>query len=186
MNIKRNVWKFGLRALDDSWNVQQPEEAEYFINCNPTCFARLLNLLLTGKLHIQPNMTEKLLFHEALFYGLLNKLRRALQRVQHQDKKHALHANIIEETHSICFVNQYDDLNFIDSRSHASSVWWSSRSNLTNWKAPNEESCYPKPPMHDDQLFSMNGSISIFYGPMGAKRMTGENRVMFTQHVISV
>ncbi|KAG6482234.1 hypothetical protein ZIOFF_058865 [Zingiber officinale] len=67
--------EFGLGALDDSWNVQQPEESEYFINRNPACFARFLNLLLTRKLHIPPNMTEKLLFHEALFYGLLDKVR---------------------------------------------------------------------------------------------------------------
>ncbi|KAG6519335.1 hypothetical protein ZIOFF_022828 [Zingiber officinale] len=51
------------------------EEAEYFINHNLTCFVKLLNLLCTGELRIPPNIPEKLLFREALFYSLLDKVR---------------------------------------------------------------------------------------------------------------
>ncbi|XP_074566250.1 BTB/POZ domain-containing protein At2g24240-like [Curcuma longa] len=82
------------------------------------------------------------------------------------DEKCILHATTVEETRPICIVNQYDDLGFINLRSHASGVRWSSRSKLTNRKAPNEERCYPKLATHDGQLFSsMNDGISIFYGP---------------------
>ncbi|KAG6533466.1 hypothetical protein ZIOFF_007337 [Zingiber officinale] len=55
--------------------VQVKEEAEYFINHNPPCFVGLLDLLRTGKLYIPPNIPDKLLFHEVLFYGLLDKVR---------------------------------------------------------------------------------------------------------------
>lgn len=82
------------------------------------------------------------------------------------DEKRVLHATAVEETRSICVVNQYDDLGFIDLRSHAGGVRWSSRSKLMNRKAPNEESCYPKLATHNGQLFSsMNDGISVFCGP---------------------
>ncbi|RRT36493.1 hypothetical protein B296_00054580 [Ensete ventricosum] len=82
------------------------------------------------------------------------------------DEKRVLHAIAIEDSRSICVVNQYDDLGFIDMRSNAGGVRWSSRSKLTNRKAPNEESCYPKLATHNGQLFSsMNDGISVFCGP---------------------
>ncbi|XP_072989788.1 BTB/POZ domain-containing protein At2g24240-like [Typha latifolia] len=82
------------------------------------------------------------------------------------DEKRVLHAIAMEDNQSICVVNQYDDLGFIDLRSNAGGVRWSSRSKLMNRKVPNEESCYPKLAVHDGQLFSsMNDSISVFCGP---------------------
>ncbi|PNT61396.1 hypothetical protein BRADI_5g14780v3 [Brachypodium distachyon] len=70
--------------LDSSWNVpcassaggaEQP--AEYFIDRNPACFAVLLDLLRTGSLHVPPQLPEKLLYREALYYGLLDHVRSA-------------------------------------------------------------------------------------------------------------
>ncbi|KAG6469586.1 hypothetical protein ZIOFF_070516 [Zingiber officinale] len=72
---QRNVWKFLLKTLDDSWSVQQSKEAKYFINRNSPSFVELLDLLRTGELYIPPNIPDKLLFREALFYGLLDKVR---------------------------------------------------------------------------------------------------------------
>ncbi|KAI3955771.1 hypothetical protein MKW98_006131 [Papaver atlanticum] len=64
--------------FDDEWNLQPREvNEEYFIDRNPDCFSVLLDLLRTGKLHVPPNVPEKLLYNEALFYGLLDNLRSA-------------------------------------------------------------------------------------------------------------
>lgn len=49
----------------------------------------------------------------------------------------------MEETNSICVVNEYEDLGFIDWRSIAGNVRWSSRSRLMKRKLPGER-CYPK------------------------------------------
>nr|CAD1825010.1 unnamed protein product [Ananas comosus var. bracteatus] len=94
------------------------------------------------------------------------------------DDKRVLHAIATDDNRSVCVVNQYDDLGFIDLRTSAAAaaaaVRWSSRSKLTNRKvaassaaaAAAEESCYPKLAMHNGQLFSsMNDSISVFCGP---------------------
>lgn len=61
--------------LDDEWNLSRAEE--YFIDRNPKCFAVLLDLLRTGELHIPPNVTEKMLCREAMYYGLLDHVRAA-------------------------------------------------------------------------------------------------------------
>lgn len=58
--------------LDDSWN---PGQDEYFLDRNPACFSILLDLLRTGALHIPANIPEKLLYREALYYGLLDHVR---------------------------------------------------------------------------------------------------------------
>lgn len=82
------------------------------------------------------------------------------------DEKRVLHAIAMEDGRSICVVNQYEDLGFIDLRSNVGGVRWSSRSKLMNRKVPDEESCYPKLAAHGGQLFSsMNDSISVFCGP---------------------
>ncbi|OAY79367.1 BTB/POZ domain-containing protein [Ananas comosus] len=95
------------------------------------------------------------------------------------DDKRVLHAIATDDNRSVCVVNQYDDLGFIDLRTSAApaaaAVRWSSRSKLTNRKvaassaaaaAAAVESCYPKLAMHNGQLFSsMNDSISVFCGP---------------------
>ncbi|XP_073034683.1 BTB/POZ domain-containing protein At4g30940 [Primulina eburnea] len=71
----------------------------------------------------------------------------------------------MEATNSICVVNEYEDLGFIDWRSTAGTVRWSSRSRLMKGKMP-DEPCYPKLALHEGQLFSsMNDSISVFCGP---------------------
>ncbi|KAL6652447.1 hypothetical protein ACP70R_011372 [Stipagrostis hirtigluma subsp. patula] len=82
------------------------------------------------------------------------------------DDKRVLHAIAMEDERSVCVINQYDDLGFLDLRSSAGGVRWSSRSKLMNRKVPGEESCYPKLATHGGQLFSsMNDSISVFSGP---------------------
>ncbi|KAK9947354.1 hypothetical protein M0R45_002983 [Rubus argutus] len=82
------------------------------------------------------------------------------------DEKRVRDAIAMEESNSICVVNEYEDLGFIDIRnSRGSSVRWSSRSKLMKGKMP-DEPCYPKLALHEGQLFSsMNDSISVFCGP---------------------
>ncbi|KAI3904176.1 hypothetical protein MKW92_029453 [Papaver armeniacum] len=64
--------------FDDQWNLQPRKiNDEYFIDRNPECFSVLLDLLRTGELHVPPNIPEKLLYKEALFYGLLENVRSA-------------------------------------------------------------------------------------------------------------
>uniref|UniRef100_A0ACD5V6D4 Uncharacterized protein n=1 Tax=Avena sativa TaxID=4498 RepID=A0ACD5V6D4_AVESA len=84
------------------------------------------------------------------------------------EDKRVLHAIAMDDERSVCVINQYDDLGFLDLRSAAGvgGVRWSSRSKLMNRKATGEESCYPKLATHGGQLFSsMNDSISVFSGP---------------------
>ncbi|CAL5328125.1 unnamed protein product [Camellia sinensis] len=81
------------------------------------------------------------------------------------DERRVRDAIAMEETGSICVVNEYEDLGFMDLRSSGGSVRWCSRSRLMKGKMP-EEPCYPKLALHDGQLFSsMNDSISVFCGP---------------------
>ncbi|KAL6221554.1 hypothetical protein ACLB2K_004950 [Fragaria x ananassa] len=67
--------------FDDSWNLQSDTDTnptnEYFIDRNPDCFAVLLDLLRTNELCVPTNMSEKLLYREALYYGLLDHVRSA-------------------------------------------------------------------------------------------------------------
>ncbi|KAF7154296.1 hypothetical protein RHSIM_Rhsim01G0034800 [Rhododendron simsii] len=63
--------------FDENWNLQPDHSNEYFINRDPDCFGVLLNLLRTGKLYIPSNIPEKLIYDEALFYGLLDHVRSA-------------------------------------------------------------------------------------------------------------
>ncbi|KAF0923988.1 hypothetical protein E2562_008338 [Oryza meyeriana var. granulata] len=85
------------------------------------------------------------------------------------DDKRVLHAIAMEDERSVCVINQYDDLGFLDIRSNAGGVRWRSRSKLTTRKkkAPHgEETCYPKLAAHGGQLFaSTNDTISVFSGP---------------------
>ncbi|PPD75700.1 hypothetical protein GOBAR_DD27388 [Gossypium barbadense] len=81
------------------------------------------------------------------------------------DEKRVRDAIAMEECNSVCVVNEYDDLGFIDLRINGGSVRWSSRSRLLKGKMP-DEPCYPKLALHNGQLFSsMNDSISVFCGP---------------------
>ncbi|KAL2502479.1 BTB/POZ domain-containing protein [Forsythia ovata] len=81
------------------------------------------------------------------------------------DERRVRDAIAMEDTNSICVVNEYEDLGFMDLRFAAGSVRWSSRSRLMKGKMP-DEPCYPKLALHDGQLFSsMNDSISVFCGP---------------------
>ncbi|KAF8400527.1 hypothetical protein HHK36_013826 [Tetracentron sinense] len=63
--------------LDENWNLQSRETDEYFIDRNPACFSVLLDLLRTGELHIPAKIPEKLIYREALYYGLLDNVRTA-------------------------------------------------------------------------------------------------------------
>ncbi|XP_059635584.1 BTB/POZ domain-containing protein At2g24240-like [Cornus florida] len=81
------------------------------------------------------------------------------------DEKRVRDAIAMEESSSICVVNEYEDLGFMDLRSAGVGVRWSSRSRLMKGKMP-DEPCYPKLALHGGQLFSsMNDSISVFCGP---------------------
>lgn len=62
--------------IDASWNHGGGGDGdgeggadEYFIDRDPECFAVLLDLLRTGSLHVPPQLPEKLLYREALYYG---------------------------------------------------------------------------------------------------------------------
>ncbi|KAG0552109.1 hypothetical protein BDA96_01G480700 [Sorghum bicolor] len=67
--------------LDASWNVSSSSPgggvAEYFVDRNPACFAVPLDLLRMCSLHVPPHLPEKLLYREALYYGLLVHVRTA-------------------------------------------------------------------------------------------------------------
>ncbi|GAA0171838.1 scaffold/adaptor protein [Lithospermum erythrorhizon] len=81
------------------------------------------------------------------------------------DERRVRDAIAMEETTSICVVNEYEDLGFMDLRSTSGSIRWSSRSRLMKGTMT-DEPCYPKLACHNGQLFSsMNDSISVFSGP---------------------
>ncbi|XP_059637769.1 BTB/POZ domain-containing protein At2g24240-like [Cornus florida] len=81
------------------------------------------------------------------------------------DEKRVRDAIAMEEANSICVVNEYEDLGFMDLRRNVGSVRWRSRGGLVKGKMP-DETCYPKLGFHEGQLFSsMNDSISVFCGP---------------------
>ncbi|CAN6279174.1 unnamed protein product [Urochloa humidicola] len=65
--------------IDASWNAGRDAAtpAEYFIDRDPSCFAVLLDLLRTGDLHVPPGLPEAALYREALYYGLLDRVRAA-------------------------------------------------------------------------------------------------------------
>ncbi|KAK1287561.1 BTB/POZ domain-containing protein [Acorus calamus] len=81
------------------------------------------------------------------------------------DEKRVLDAVVMEDESSVCVVNQFDDLGFLDLRSGGGGgVRWSSRSRLMKGRMP-DELCYPKLRVCGGQLFSsMNDSISVFSG----------------------
>jgi hypothetical protein len=85
------------------------------------------------------------------------------------EDKHAVHAVAMEDGRSVCVINQYDDLGFLDLRSSAGGVRWRSRSKLAaggKAKALSEEVCYPKLATYGGQLFASTGdAISVFSGP---------------------
>ncbi|XP_048321072.2 BTB/POZ domain-containing protein At2g24240 [Ziziphus jujuba] len=67
--------------FDENWNLQKftnsSSDEYYFIDRNPDCFAVLLDLLRTQELYLPSNVPEKLLYREALYYGLLDHVRSA-------------------------------------------------------------------------------------------------------------
>ncbi|XP_066327985.1 BTB/POZ domain-containing protein At2g24240-like [Miscanthus floridulus] len=86
------------------------------------------------------------------------------------EDKHAVHAVVMEDGRSVCVINQYDDLGFLDLRSSAGGVRWRSRSKLaTSGKTKalvSEEVCYPKLATYGGQLFASTGdTVSVFSGP---------------------
>ncbi|CAK8574472.1 unnamed protein product [Lathyrus sativus] len=62
--------------LDENWNLLD-NGSERFIDRNADCFSVILDLLRTGELYIPNNIPEKLLYREALFYGVLDHVRSA-------------------------------------------------------------------------------------------------------------
>ncbi|CAL4968274.1 unnamed protein product [Urochloa decumbens] len=94
------------------------------------------------------------------------------------EEKRAVDAVAMEDGRTVCVVNQYDDLGFLDIRKSgaAGSVRWRSRSKLLaamvgggkkkKEKGGGEETCYPKLAAHGGQLFASTGdAISVFSGP---------------------
>jgi len=86
------------------------------------------------------------------------------------EDKHAVHAVVMEDGRSVCVINQYENLGFLDLRSSAGGVRWRSRSKLaTGGKTKaliSEEVCYPKLATYGGQLFASTGdTVSVFSGP---------------------
>ncbi|CAL5374559.1 unnamed protein product [Camellia sinensis] len=70
----------------------------------------------------------------------------------------------MEETNSICLVNECGDFGFLDLRSIDMSVRWCLNNSTVKFKM--KEPCYPKLAFHNGQLFlSMNHSIWVYCGP---------------------
>ncbi|KAM0025973.1 hypothetical protein Hdeb2414_s0012g00397291 [Helianthus debilis subsp. tardiflorus] len=68
----------------------------------------------------------------------------------------------MEENRSICVVNEFKDLGFIDLRRENGSVSWRSRPPMVEMSI---EPCYPKLALHEGQLFiSKNDCISVYCG----------------------
>lgn len=67
--------------IDSLWqkpaDSDEKQEQELFIDRNPVYFSVLLDLLRTGELHIPTGMSERALFREALYYGILDHVRDA-------------------------------------------------------------------------------------------------------------
>ncbi|GJY08930.1 BTB/POZ domain-containing protein [Tanacetum coccineum] len=63
--------------FDENGDIQMNPANEHFIDRNPDCFAVLLDLLRTGELYIPQNVPEKLVYREAMFYGLMDRIRSA-------------------------------------------------------------------------------------------------------------
>ena len=67
--------------FDQTWNLVHKTNNlpshPCFIDRNPDCFVVLLDLLRIGHLHVPHNISHKLLYREALYYGLLHHVRSA-------------------------------------------------------------------------------------------------------------
>ncbi|CAO2046558.1 unnamed protein product [Urochloa humidicola] len=93
------------------------------------------------------------------------------------EEKHAVHAVAMEDGRTVCVVNQYEDLGFLDLRKGGGGggVRWRSRSKLLEAmvgggkkkvKGDEEAWCYPKLAAQGGQLFASTGdAISVFGGP---------------------
>ncbi|KAJ0984296.1 hypothetical protein J5N97_002652 [Dioscorea zingiberensis] len=83
------------------------------------------------------------------------------------DDKRVLDVVAMEDNRSVCVVNQYADLGFLDLRVNGGGVRWSSRSKLRKGRVKNEEElCCPRLASQGGQLFlAMNDTISVFSGP---------------------
>lgn len=74
-NAGRNSF-FGA-LFDENWDIKTDNQTEIFIDRNAECFSLLLDLLRTGELSVPCNIPEKVLYREALFYGLIDHVREA-------------------------------------------------------------------------------------------------------------
>jgi hypothetical protein len=87
------------------------------------------------------------------------------------EEKRAVHAVVMDDGRSVCLINQYEDLGFLDLRKNAGGVRWSCRSKLMTSGGKKkarggEETCYPKLAAHGGQLFASTGdTVSVFSGP---------------------
>ncbi|KAM3299876.1 hypothetical protein ACQJBY_041056 [Aegilops geniculata] len=62
--------------LEPCWNAGSTGGVpEYFIDRDPACFASLLDMLRTGELHVPAGVPDRVLFREANYYGLLDRVR---------------------------------------------------------------------------------------------------------------
>ncbi|XP_037462449.1 BTB/POZ domain-containing protein At2g24240-like [Triticum dicoccoides] len=64
--------------LEPCWNAGAAGGVpEHFIDRDPVCFASLLDMLRTGELHAPAGVPDRVLFREASYYGLLDRVRAA-------------------------------------------------------------------------------------------------------------
>lgn len=63
--------------ISHDWAPEKPNSHEYFIDRNPDYFSLLLDFLRTGELHVPPDMSQKALYREALYYGLMDRVHSA-------------------------------------------------------------------------------------------------------------
>jgi hypothetical protein len=87
------------------------------------------------------------------------------------EEKRAVHAVVLEDGRTVCVVNQYEELGFLDLRKSAGGVRWSLGSKLMvsdggkkkTKREETTETCYPKLAAHRGQLFA--SAVSVFSGP---------------------
>ncbi|XP_055801776.1 BTB/POZ domain-containing protein At4g30940-like [Solanum dulcamara] len=58
-------------TFDENWNLHSNQKiTEHFINRDPDYFSVLLDLLRTRELYITPKIDKKMLYKDALYYGI--------------------------------------------------------------------------------------------------------------------
>ncbi|KAI3897929.1 hypothetical protein MKW92_009600 [Papaver armeniacum] len=154
------------------WDQVTGKQTDFFLEpvWSPLCYAdriQWLNgtkCLLASKFYV-PNGNDSCII------SLLDLRNKSKVWSWYVDKKASFwqgpvyDAVAMEDNNSICVVNQYDDLGFLDFRS--SSTKKRIRWNSNNWRNHTKvEPGYPRLKLHEGQLFScINDRISMYCGP---------------------